>query len=151
MKQGKQTKAVAPPTLLDRVLAQIPFTEETIPAACMNQSMLYVKAARIRTEALRRKNDADMNLLQVKAKTAIDLRTQFEGEERKVTEAKLKEILELEPAIIHARTELARAEENDEWARHLVEAVRGRREMIRVLASLVTPGVADMTIPGRRM
>jgi hypothetical protein len=137
------------PSLLDSILARIPFTEETISQACLNQSPLHTDAARYRTTAMRRRNEADASLIKMKAQTAIDLRIQFEGEGRKMTEAKLKEVLDLEPAIVEARLQLAHAEENEEWAKQLLEVMKGRREMVRVLASMI-PGESPMTI-GRRV
>jgi hypothetical protein len=121
---------------IDELLEEVPVIEEDVQREAVKQVELFVKAARLRVEAMRKQHRAGAELEAKKAGLAVAIRNKKNLLGEKITEGALKEKLEMHSLVRKLREESDQAYEHEELAKLVLEALRQRRDAIRVIADM---------------
>jgi hypothetical protein len=133
------TELVAGPVNLEDVLDRLTFSEETLPTAVLEQAALYMEAARFRIRKMRQRQSGELELEQARARKAIFLRATMQKipGKRGMTETHLNQLLDANPMLNGLKKKIAEAGQIEEWAKSLQEALRMRRDCLKIYAGLL--------------
>jgi len=129
------------PVDLKDVLERLTFTEPTLPSAVLEQASLFMDATRFRIRKMRERQAAELELESKTAEFAIAIRlkaSQVQTGKKSITEGYINQKLAVSPTLISLRKKLSTAEQLEEWAKSLQEALRMRRDMLNVYSRLAT-------------
>jgi len=119
------------------LLEKLSFVEEETGPAAREQPMLYLYAARLRVQALRRTEKAKAALKLIRSQKAAKIREEVAGSGERATEGRVGELLTVSKVIQKAEEELRIAEEQEEYTKHILEAYRMRRDALKVVVELL--------------
>lgn len=118
------------------LLEEIGFSTDNVVGAAAVQPGLYVRAINFRYLAMRRRSAAKMAMEQMEAEVAQTLRREALADDRKITEAIIREGVVLDPDVAEKTRAFSDADEMDEYAKLVVEAFRMRRDCLRIVGDL---------------
>lgn len=123
-----------PPTSYS-LIKKLAIIDENILVEAANQPLLYMEAAKYRVARMRKKAEAVARLESERSLLGLKLRKQKDETGKKAhTEDGVKARTELALIKSGARAALDRANEYEELSKLLLEALRQRRDAIRVIA-----------------
>ena len=128
--------ALAPPTRPDsvlRIVEKLGLDPDAIIHASAEQGLLFMNAAEYRVTCLTRRNSCKSRLDADTAAHALAVRRAAEKSGEKITEGKIANELAADSVLESRRNDLAVAEEEVEYSYLLLEALRMRRDMLRIL------------------
>lgn len=106
---------------------------QVVDAAAENPS-LFLRAANIRIEQMRKRNQAKAAREERRAEVALHLRQDARETGERITESAIEQMLLVNPTIKPLSEALERAEEAEEYAKLLVEAFRMRRDCLKIIS-----------------
>lgn len=121
---------------LEKLLAQMDFSSDNILEASLNQSKLYLQASSLHTQAIREQIAAENALVVKKAEISENIRAQAKAMGDKLSEAAIDRKRRVSPDITPAQDRYERSVVRKEWTWNLLEALRHRRDAIRVTSDL---------------
>lgn len=116
--------------------------EVDIVSAAKTQSSLYFKAARYRVQKMRARIRRKSELESIEAEKALIIRKKDRKNAVKRTEGNIKQLLRRDPEYAAALQAFAKAEEEEELAKRLLDAFDYRGTAIEVIARLIGYDVA---------
>jgi hypothetical protein len=122
---------------VDELLANLEFSPESVVTAACEQPKFFVQAVEYRMLTYGAATRARMAFDSGEAARALDLRHQARISGDKMTEGNLKELLLTDEAVMELDRLQHAAEEEEEWAKLLVEAFRMRRDCLKIVGELV--------------
>jgi hypothetical protein len=120
---------VDPQTIVDRLA----FSQEETEEAALEQAKLYMAAATYRIKKMRKRQEAEMRLDNLKVDYSLKMRFKHKGT-KGTTERAIAELVERVPEIREAVADLAKAKRMEEWAKLLLDAYEHRRSSLKILA-----------------
>lgn len=121
---------------LDKILATLEYTVETIQEAAVIQAPAFEAAANYRVDQMRRRQALEMNLERLRADIELTIRKQAADIDEKITEGAIKARLTTNKLVQRAQDELNAAEAMEEYSKLLLEAYRHRRDSLEVVGQL---------------
>jgi hypothetical protein len=125
------------PVDLEQLLDKLNLNGDQIAAASVEQARLFMYAATLRVQKIRKKNQAAMKLSEARIDKARSVRKRYRDNGEKITEPAIKELVERSPGVQDAQAALDTAEEWEEYTKLLVDAYRMRGQMCSSVATLV--------------
>lgn len=119
---------------VDKIIETLPLVDTNILEEAARQPLLYLDATRYRVECMRIRSQAAARVDYLEARVATVIRDRHRTAGRKVSEAQVKELVAQNKKLRLAMRDQARAEEDEEFAKLLLDAFRQRRDAIRITA-----------------
>jgi hypothetical protein len=144
-KVTKQVVEEREPSYRDEVallLEQLDFSPDNVLAASSEQPGLFLQAIDYRMKAMRSNSQAKMALELSEADVSSSLRKEAKAIGDKTTESALSEQVMLNKSIQVLSKQKRDAEEQDEFAKLLLEAFRMRRDCLRIVGDLAKSEMA---------
>lgn len=123
------------PVNLRGLIENISFNPDQLEDAALEQPGLYLEASRYRTLKMRKSKSRELQLDLVRAELGLQYRKKRQTGD-KMTEAAIKEAVMLEPEMTDAQKALNKAEEEEEFAKGLVEVFRQRLHVLNILKDI---------------
>lgn len=120
---------------LSELISKLEFSLEELPSAIMEQPKLLLESSRYRVTKMRRRQELEAALTVTSSFVAQRLRK--EENEKKVTEAYIRERSAKNPKVIQAQKDLDEAKVAEVWGKHLLDAYHERGSMIKALVQLM--------------
>ena len=124
------------PVDLDKLIAELDFSEENVIKANREQATLFLEASRYRVKKMRNRIQAEAEYESRQAEASIFLR----GLKKKgsaITEGYIRDKVSIHPKVIRAREKFDKSQAYEEWSKLLLEAYRQRGHAIKTLAELL--------------
>lgn len=115
-----------------QLVEALAFTQEETQDAALEQAKLYMAAATYRIKKMRKRQEAEMNLDNLRVDYSLKMRLKYKGQ-KGTTERSISEMVERVPEIRAATAELATAKRLEEWSKLLLDAYEHRRSSIKVI------------------
>lgn len=115
--------------LVDRLA----FAQEDTEEAALEQAKLYMAAATFRVTKMRKRQEAEMHLENMRVDYSLRMRAKYKGQ-KGTTERSIQEMVDRVPEIRDAVAALAKAKRLEEWAKLLLDAYEHRRSTLKILA-----------------
>lgn len=121
---------------LEELLDRIDFQAENVVAEACDHPRLFAEAADYRMKRYRVRLETKAQYEEGRAAAALEVRRRSQKTETRMTEDNLKEILLCDPKLRTLRVQVDEAEVADEYSKLLLEAMRMRRDCLRVVADV---------------
>lgn len=128
---------------LELLMTQMDFTSETIMEAATNQTKLYLQASSLYARAVRELIASESALVVKKAEIGENIRAYAKARAEKVTEASIDQKRRISPEMVNPQTRYEQALTRKDWIWNLLEALRQRRDAIRVISELTRAELAS--------
>jgi hypothetical protein len=112
----------------------LPIVDENILVEAAKQPLLFIRASMYRVIKMRKRSQANAKGDYVRARLAMGIRGKKNQLGEKVTEGTLKEKVECDSSVRQLRKEVDLAFAEEEFAKLILEAMRMRRDAIRIIA-----------------
>jgi len=122
--------------LIQELLDKIDFSSDNVVGASAETPRLFIKAGEYRIQCLRERNRAKMEHERIQADRGLVLRDEAIRNGDKMTEGKLEALLLMDKRVSTTLEDLNTADENDEFAKLLVEAFRMRRDVLEIIGRI---------------
>lgn len=127
------TNIVKQPVDIFKILKELDISQETLSQAALTQGRLYMEAARFYVQAIKNAAQAKARLEERKA----DRAQYFRKRGMKKTEGQVKELVALSPSVKKLQIKCIEADEKEQYGKLLLEALKMRRDAIRILSEVV--------------
>jgi hypothetical protein len=118
---------------LEDLLERLAFAEEDTVHATLEQAKLYMAAASFRIHKMRKRQETEMYVDNLRVDMSLHIRKKYKGE-KGVTEKFISERVNKMQVIRAAELEAAKAKRMEEYAKHLLDAYEHRRTSLKILA-----------------
>lgn len=125
------------PVDVEALLKKLSFVEEEVSTAAREQPTLFMQAARLRVQKLHERERAEARLKLLKSQKAQKIRNKIAALGDRATEGRVGELLAGDKEIRLSEKALHDAEEEEEYAKLLVEGFRMRRDSLKVIVEMV--------------
>ncbi len=129
-------------TNVESVLSKLEFAPEDCISAAARNPLLFRDAADFRVSCLRKRNAAKMAWESGSGARELKLRKEARAGGEKITNDEVTASLLTDPTVALLRKKFDDADEMDEYSKLVVEAVRMRRDALRVIGDLVREEVS---------
>jgi len=143
-------KKVSPTELLD----SIAFTSENVVAAAEEQPWLFARAIEYRMECMRNRGTAKLAYESTRATQELKYRNEAKARGDKLTEGNIDALILLDKTVTAAFKLFTTAEEFEEYSKLILEAMRMRRDCLRIVGDLTRDDMSvarAAAIQGERM
>jgi len=124
------------------VLNRLEFSPDDCVRAAAENPLLFRDVIDYRIDKMRDRNAAKMQMEKIKAEIELAIRADARANGDKVTEGTIDAKLLVDPKVDKAIKLFNAAEEADEYSRLLLEAIRLRRDALKVIGDLVRDEVS---------
>lgn len=126
------------------IIAKLPILDENILLEAANQPQLFVEAARYRVAKMRNRAQALARYEVWCSELGLHYRRTKTGGDRRITEGEIKDRIRISKKARFYDTKLQEAFAQEEFSKLLLEALRMRRDAIRVIADArVSEGIRE--------
>lgn len=126
-------KILSEPVDLMGILDSLDISNETLGDAALRQGRLYMEASRFYVRAIK---DATRTKARLEERKAYRARV-YRKDGQKKTEGQIKEWVVLSPSVKKLQKKMNEAEAREEYGKLLLEALKMRRDAIRVLSEVL--------------
>lgn len=119
------------PVDVKKLVSKLPFDEDGLEEAAMENAGLLFEAGRYRLQAMRRKSKATRIYDRAFAEARLVGRRKKDSTGKKVTESAVADIAQISKDVIHYRISMEEAAAQEELSKTLLECFRQRRDMLR--------------------
>jgi uncharacterized protein YwbE len=121
---------------IDDLIDELQVIDADIKREAVNQVGLFIRAARLRVDAMRARARSSAELESRRAGLAVAIRNKKDAKGGKLTEGALKEKLETHSVVKMLREKSDRTYEVEELTKLILEVCRQRRDSIRIIAEM---------------
>ena len=121
---------------LKDLLERLAFAQEEVQDAALEQAKLFMAAATYRVKKMKKRQEAEAALDDIRTSRSIQLRAKYVASGKKgVTEKYLTDMIDGNAVVREARNLALEARREEEWAKLLLDAYEHRRSSIKILAT----------------